>query len=370
MWRNLISYSLASISTLALATGSLGQIGINPTDPQPKTNTELPNSPNRLKISVSVDGPEDLKVSEGDEINEGQIIADRTRERRRLESQKKQLIISLTKVQNSTITKPLPPLTSPEIKPLPPNSYLEEEAAIAQSKSSVAGMGEKISDAKQITPYLINEKRAEVEAAEIPIDSIDREIELKRTEINYLKQLPELDPIILEHEQVKLGELLEERKAATANYELAVRNLEAFEIEQQNQMREVRRGHTDSVREYQLSLGKLSTAKDERAYQEYLASVNAARRVEESNQSLLSYQRQLAEYEQRVRDKDFQISQLKVRLNEVENNIANLSTIKAPYGGEVRRIKWLGQSTDGKLSAEITLMVASSSRGDSSLPGE
>ena len=62
-------------------------------------------------------------------------------------------------------------------------------------------MGEKINDKQQITPYLVSEKRAEVEAAEILIGSINREIELKRTEINYLKQLPELDPIVLEHEQ-------------------------------------------------------------------------------------------------------------------------------------------------------------------------
>ena len=363
MGRSLISYILASIGSLAIATTSLGQINITPPEVNPTPpNTELPDSPNRLKISISVDGPEDLKVKTGDEIREGQIIADRTRERQRLESQKQQLIISLTKVQSSTITKPLPPLTSPEIKPLPPNSYLEEEAAIARSKSSVAGMGEKINDKQQLTPYLISEKQAEVEAAQVPVTSVDREIELKRQEINYLKQLPELDPIILEHEQVKLGELLEERKVATSNYELARRNLEAFEIEQGNQLREIKRSHTDSVRKYQLSLGKLSTAKDERAYQEYLASVSAARRVEEQNQSLLSYQRQLGEYEQRVRDKDYQISQLKVRLNEVENNIANLSTIKAPYGGEVRRVKWLGQSSDGRLSVEVTLMVGRSKK--------
>ena len=363
----IISTGIASLSVLAIfsnaipgfvsSRNSVAQVETTPTTITDSNTTESLQSPKRLRITVNVDNPEDLKIEEGQEIAKGQIIADRTRERQRLESQKQQLIISLTKLQSSTITKPLPPLTSPEIKPLPPNSYLEEEAAIARSKSSVAGMGEKINDKQQITPYLISEKQAEVEAAKVPITSVDREIELKQQEINYLKQLPDLDPIILEHEQVKLGELLEERKIATSNYELARRNLEAFEIEQGNQLREIKRSHTDSVRKYQLSLGKLSTAKDERAYQEYLASVSAARRVEEQNQSLLSYQRQLGEYEQRVRDKDYQISQLKVRLNEVENAIANLSTIKAPYGGEVRRVKWLGQGSDGRLSVEVTLMV-------------
>ena len=357
MGRETVCYLIAGIGSFAMATVSLGQIDISPTEVTPAESTEQPDSPNRLKISVSVDGPEDLKVAQGDEIAEGQIIADRTRERGRLETQKKQLILSLAKLQSSPITKPLPPLKPPQVKDLPPVSYLEEEAAISLSQSSIASMGEKITDHEQTSPYVIRKKQQEVEAAKIPVSSVEREIELKRTEINYLKQLPQLDPIILEHEQVKLGALLEERKVAVSHYELALRDLELLEIDQGNELREFRRGHTDSVRNYQLSLGKLASAKDQRAYEEYLASINAARRVEESNQSLLGYQRQLAEYEQRVRDKDFQISQLKVRLNEVENNLAHLSTIKAPYGGEVRRVKWLGQGSDGRLSVEVTLMV-------------
>ncbi|NES69368.1 MAG: hypothetical protein F6K24_31140, partial [Okeania sp. SIO2D1] len=61
IWRSLISYGLASISSLAIATNSLSinltQAEVTPTEP----NTELPDSPNRLQIAVSVDGPEDLK---------------------------------------------------------------------------------------------------------------------------------------------------------------------------------------------------------------------------------------------------------------------------------------------------------------------
>ena len=36
---------------------------------------------------------------------------------------------------------------------------------------------------------------------------------------------------------------------------------------------------------------------------------------------------------------------------------AQLAQVKAPYSGTVRRVKWLGQSADGSLGAEITLMV-------------
>jgi chromosome segregation ATPase len=170
------------------------------------------------------------------------------------------------------------------------------------------------------------------------IASIESELDLKKQEIDYLSQVPNLDPIILEHEQTKLDEL--------------------------------KRNHTAAVRDYQLAMGKLQTAKDNRKYQEYQASVNEAQRIEQMNQSRLNYQRQLAEYEQRLADREFQVTQLQEKLNNVENQIASLSVVKAPYSGTVRRIKWIGQAPDGSLSAEITLMVSNSDRSNTAMPDE
>ena len=165
------------------------------------------------------------------------------------------------------------------------------------------------------------------EGCRCTIASIESELELKQQEINYLSGVKNLDPIILEHEQAKLKQLQQQ--------------------------------HTAAVRDYQLAMGKMQSAKDSRKYQEYQASINSARRVEEMNQARLNYQRQLAEYEQRLTDREFQVTQLVEKLNDVENAIATLSVVKSPYAGTVRRIKWLGQSADGSLTAEVTLMVKS-----------
>jgi biotin carboxyl carrier protein len=85
-------------------------------------------------------------------------------------------------------------------------------------------------------------------------------------------------------------------------------------------------------------MGKMQSAKGSRKYQEYEASVTSARRVEEMNQARLNYQRQLSEFEQRLADKEFQVSQVQTKLNEVDNAIASLAQVKAPYAGTVRRI--------------------------------
>ncbi|CCQ68847.1 hypothetical protein CWATWH0402_2284 [Crocosphaera watsonii WH 0402] len=305
--RQLLAWVTAGIITVAIAGNIRIPINVpNPTNSQAdKTNdnklaetrttqtTEESQEPRQLTITVRIAEPEDLKVNQGSNIKTGQIIASRDREKQRLEAQKKQLNLSLQKLQSYQPLPPTPPSLLPAIKALPPNSYLEQEAMVEKTKASIA--------------------------------SIESQIELKEREIEYLKAVKYLDPIILDHETVKLNEL--------------------------------KLKHTSAMKDYQLAMGKLQTAKDSRAYQEYQASLATARRVEQMNASRSSYERQLAEYQQQLAGREFQEAQLQGKLNEVENAIANLSVVKSPYDGTVRRIKWLGQSPDGSLTAEITLMV-------------
>lgn len=290
----LIIYGLVIVGiAIAIITTNIYPLPSWATDNLP-TQTEI-TSPRRLNITVNVTEPDDLKVSEGEQIAKGEIIADRERERTRLTAQQKQLQLSLDRRGAASITPPAAPQAVLPTMALPPVSYLEHEAAVEKTKSAIA--------------------------------SVESEVELKQSEIDYLSGVKNLDPIILEHEQAKLKQLKQE--------------------------------HTAAVREYQLAMGKMQTAKSDRSYKEYQASINSARRVEEQNQARLNYQRQLAEYEQRLTDREFQVTQLQEKLNNIENAIATLSVVKSPYAGTVRRIKWLGQSADGTLSAQVTLLVES-----------
>jgi hypothetical protein len=280
-------------NTLAQSRGQETLIPTQQTQQETKRNLEETQQPRRLAITVKIAEPSDLKVNEGSQVKAGQIIASRDREKQRLDAQKSQLDLSLQKLKSYQLLPPTPPNLPPAIKSLPPNSYLEQEAMVEKEKTAIA--------------------------------SIESQIEVKEKEIEYLQEVENLDPIILDHEQVKLKQL--------------------------------KLKHTEAVRDYQLAIGKLQTAKDSRAYQEYQASLATAQRVEQMNAVRSSYERQLAEYQQQLAGREFQEAQLKGKLNEVENAIANLSMVKSPYDGTVRRIKWLGQSPDGSLTAEITLIV-------------
>lgn len=251
--------------------------------PEQSAVVQTQQGPRRLTINVAVADPSDLKVAQGEYLEPGQLIADRGRDRQRLEAQKRYLELTLQRIEETPISAPLPPQKRAVI--IEP-TYLEEIAAIDRAKALV--------------------------------DQAEATIEAKKQEITYLAELPNLDPLVMEHEQAKL-------------------------IELQN-------AHTAAVRDYQLAEGKRSTA-------EYAHSVRMAEDDSSRNHELLTYQRQVAEYEQRLRDRDYRYSQTQLSLDEVENAIATLAVVRSPYAGRVRRIRWMEQNADGMLNAEITLMV-------------
>ena len=81
-----IAFSIISVNFFPLSSWATakGQV----------TQTET-TTPRRLNITVNVTEPDDLKVSEGEQVAKGEIIADRERERKRLTAQQKQLQLSL-----------------------------------------------------------------------------------------------------------------------------------------------------------------------------------------------------------------------------------------------------------------------------------
>ena len=91
-----------------------------------------------------------------------------------------------------------------------------------------------------------------------------------------------------------------------------------------------------------------------RKYQEYQASITAARRVEEENQAKAFYQRQLAEYNEKIAAKEIHVTQLQEKLNDIQSQIENLQIV-SPYSGTVRNIEFLGQSEDGAISRSEAL---------------
>lgn len=116
--------------------------------PRTKNQPATSSSPLRLTISVSVAEPKDLKANEGDRVTVGQLLADRSRERHRLEAQAQQLELTLQRLEIATVAPPQPPA------PVPDASYLEEQATIERSKVTVDQAERALQQKQQEIEYL------------------------------------------------------------------------------------------------------------------------------------------------------------------------------------------------------------------------
>lgn len=261
------------------------------------------------KISLSIDEPSDLKIKANSIVSAGQVIADQEGERARLNQKKEELNLSLKRLENQIITKPerplepIPPKAVPPLKELGDISYQQYEAAIEKAKKE--------------------------------LERASAELSLKDRQIDYIKGIEGIDPAIIEHEL-----------AASAQLEAKAK---------------------DAAIEVNLAEGKLITAKQERQQKEYQHSLDVAKRIEEANtaqsfyqrqvaENLIAYQRQSSDYEKEQRERDYRLTQTRLQLSAIDDNISKLSVIRSPYDGTVRRIKFTGQ-VDNKLGVDISIVV-------------
>ncbi|MGL4378444.1 MAG: hypothetical protein ACRCT1_18540 [Microcoleaceae cyanobacterium] len=295
-------------------------ISIAQLSPQPQQLNPIGNpvsstsSPKLHKMTLEISEPNDLKVKVGDAVSAAQIIADQDQERKRLTLKKEELRLAIARVESQKISPPQKsidpekPKEVPELGQLPPFSTAEYEAAISK--------------------------------AELELKRAQNTLDLKQRQIDYLRGLSGIDPAVLEHESTQLNEI--QTKLEVAQSELDLAN------------------------------GKLETAKNKRKQEEYQHSLNVARRVEEANQAQsfyqkqlaenqINYQRQLSAYEKEIRERDYQLTQLKLQSSSIDDKLAQLAVIRSPYSGQIKRIKFTGQ-TGNKLNVELSLIVGSSTR--------
>ncbi|HHP7231927.1 MAG TPA: hypothetical protein ACFCUY_13850 [Xenococcaceae cyanobacterium] len=266
--------------------------------------------PRTIKIELTLSNPTDLKVKPGDKISAGQVLSDRVSERNRLQAKKKQLQLSLEK-----LNLPLTPIPQPkpilEISPLPPVSYAEEEAAIKLKQ-------QKLTEAERA--IALQQKK---------IDSL--------TQLNSTSKVREVRGDREKGSKPNLKLILEHERANLANLE-AARQSAQIQLEVQE--------------------SKLTTAKEQRAYIEYQRQLEQTRRaiaVEQQQQAIAS---QKSERERMLAEREYSQAQIETQIQTLDYQIHQLSTVTAPYEGTIEKVKWTGQS-DHNLTAVVTLSVNS-----------
>ncbi|MGB5634672.1 MAG: hypothetical protein WBM86_18075 [Waterburya sp.] len=120
-----LTYKL--LGYLLLGIGAYAFLNANNTDLQANstvTSEQTTYKRNRHTITLVLNQLSDLKVEEGQRINVGDIISDRTTEKTKLEAKKQRLTSSLTRAR----------LPLKELKPVPEPKFQTELAALKQAQ--------------------------------------------------------------------------------------------------------------------------------------------------------------------------------------------------------------------------------------------
>ncbi|MBE9193345.1 hypothetical protein IQ230_23980 [Gloeocapsopsis crepidinum LEGE 06123] len=328
------------------------------------SNTNLPRT---LKFSLSVSSPTDLKVNKGDKVEAGQVIAERVEERDRLQAELDSLNLQYQQASSRVIPKPTSHAPVSVIKQLPPISYAKEEAAIRAAESNLRQAERAFSLQQQsMRSSPIAESNA-VERALVEVENKQRIVDNQKRKLDAVGALKDL-PAVLEHEQEVLKAKEAELKQAVADQEQAQAKLEAASRNQVEKLQQLGAAVEKARSDLQVAIAKLQTKKDTRAHQEYEASIIAARRVEERNALQDSYSRNLLAAEQQERDRQFQLAQIKAKIDNVNTQLTNLSVVTSPYDGTVKVIKFRKQSNNDLL-VELTLSVDGATAATTSSSG-
>ena len=176
--------------------------------------------PNEIKVRVTISRPEDLRVSVGEKINVGDVIADRKRERDALLMQKQQAEFALERMKKLMYLKD----ENLEKPVLPDASFAEYEASINR--------------------------------ASIAVESAKRAISLQESRIVQIESLP--FPVDLtkvkQHEAARLNLLKSELLAAESNL-----NLERAKLE----TAKANRNYTEQKDQLEINKSKI-TAREQR----------------------------------------------------------------------------------------------------------
>lgn len=306
-----------------------------------------------LRLTVTVDSPDHLKVKQGENIDKGEVIADNSNERDRLYRQRKKVKLQIENLSSKNLPKPFQPKPPPKLTPLPRANFLEEEAAINQATLKLQQAQALLESRTQILKYDNPQVRAVAEEAEAALRNASEKVLEQEELIRNMKDM-KLDAAVLRHEEAKLLQLRGEQEQKRSLLDQAQAKVSFAAIEQQQEIQGLQVAVQMAESELQVVQSRLESSKNNRKLLEYRASLEAVERVERENQSKLSYSQQQQRYAQAVRDKDYQLAQLQLSLAAIDDKLSQIPVVRSPKAGYIRRVKpWVGNN--GRYTTTITI---------------
>ncbi|MGI0484888.1 hypothetical protein ACN4EK_05575 [Pantanalinema rosaneae CENA516] len=225
---------LISVLLFPIASCSTPAVSSLPSPAVAETPLPVPVSPSvrRFQIKLTLSAPEDLKVKEGDTVTAGQILADRVRDRTRLEWQQREVQRRIEQII-ALQTQPVP-----EIAGLPPAAFLTEVADVERSK--------------------------------LKVSEAERNLQQQQRKLDLLQSMPSADlpEATIPHEQELLNDRQRQWQQAQADLELARATVGQAQQERQ---------HDEYLHSLELSKRAIALRQQELQQQGQLAELEAQR---------------------------------------------------------------------------------------------
>ena len=339
-------FTLQIFIFLLLGTGAIAVSSKSPDLSLSKNSTIEANQPKRLKITLTVNDPADLKIREGDRVTKGQILSDRDLERRRLSRERMATLITINKIEKT----PVPTLKiAPELRELPPISFAIAESEIQQAELKFTQAQRNLQNALSYDPFIT--AKANIDKARAGIEQAANEFQLQQRKLDTVNGLKGLPPEMLEHETEKLRQKQSQQETAQAQFDFYTAEYRQIEAQRSQSIGDLQNKVQLSRADLEVAQARLRQAKEDREAAEYGHRITLARRAEESNQAEIAIANQKL-------DREFKLSQLQEQLSSIEEKLNGIAQVKSPYNGVIKRIKTQRQA-DNTLTVTVTLTTES-----------
>jgi hypothetical protein len=325
-----------------------GAIAVSTKSPDSLVNSQSAvNQPKRLKITLSINDPNDLKVREGDRVVKGQILSDRDLERRRLSRERMATLITINKIEKT----PVPTLKiAPELRELPPVSFAIAESEIQQAELKFTQAQRNLQNALSYDPFIT--AKANIDKARAGIESASRAFQLQQRKLDAVNGLKGLPQEMLEHETEKLRQKQTEQETAQAQFDFYTAEYRQIESQRSQSIADLQSKVQLARADLEVAQARLRQAKEDREAAEYGHRITLARRAEESNQAAIAVANQKLE-------REFKLSQLNEQLSGTEEKLNAIALVKSQYSGIIKKVKTQRQA-DNTITVLITLQPDSS----------
>ena len=181
-----------------------------------------------------------------------------------------------------------------------------------------------------------SQQMSDIALAENTLESKRLAVKIGREKVEQIQQLRVPD-VVLEHESSLLALQIREQERA------------ALELDAKK--------------------STLKASRSDRAYTEYLHRLELERRAIEHAQQVAEYERQLVIMANQERQREYQKATVQTQISNVENALAQISQVRSPYEGEIKKIRWL-PGNDNALAVQLVIVPEGQRPAASStLPG-